>query len=807
MAIETTSPAEVPDFAALFASVPERYLVLRPDLTIVAASDAYLQATMTTREAIVGRPLFAAFPDDPAEPGADGVTNLRASLQRVMTTRRPDVMPVQRYPIRLPASDEFEERYWSPLNTPVLGPAGEVAYILHRVEDVTDVVRLKQGKVAQERTLFEVAAQTDRYRRLLDAAPDAIVVMGEDRLIQLVNVQAERLFGYSREEMLGQPLELLIPERFGRDHQAHVDRYLANPSARMMGAAGELFGRRKDGSEIPIEVSLSPQRHGDRTTVSAAIRDISERKRLEATSRLLSERLASAVESIQDAFALYDASDRLILCNSVFRRMIHKPQDGPLVGRLYRDVLDAWLSEIDFPDEPSRVAFRDERLARRRSEPTSTFEIRTKDGRRLRVIDRRTPEGGMVKTIWDLTDDERRAEELREARATAEAASAAKSEFLSSMSHELRTPLNGILGFTQLMLLDRRDPLSPKQKDRADQIFRGGEHLLRLIDDILDLSRIEAGRVTISLEPVDVREVLAEVRRTLEPIAARFKVHVDIAPIPSDLPSVVADRTRFAQILMNFGSNGIKYNRPEGSVRFIAAVVGERVRLTVSDTGMGIPADKQDRLFQPFQRAGQETGPIEGTGIGLVITRRLADLMHSAVGFRSTPGEGSEFWVEIPITTATATRPRGITVPAVDVPPGAEGQQRLVLYVEDNPANMAFMRDLMGFFENIDLVTAPTAEIGIETARARQPEIIIMDINLPGMSGLDALRVLQTLPETRSIPVIALTAAASERDRKHGIEAGFYRYLTKPIRVDELIDVVKELLAVRPDDERPALQR
>jgi PAS domain S-box-containing protein len=804
MTNDTTTPSEAPDFAALFASVPDRYLVLRPDLTIVAVSDAYLRATMTIREAIVGRPLFAVFPDNPAEPDADGVANLRASLQRVMTSRQPDAMPVQRYPIRLPTSDEFEERYWSPLNTPVLGPAGEIAYILHRVEDVTDAVRLKQGEVAQDRTLSEDTTQSDRYRRLLDAAPDAIVVMGEDRLIQLVNLQAERLFGYAREEMLGQPLELLIPERFGRTHQAHVGRYLANPSARTMAAAGELFGRRKDGSEIPIEVSLSPQRHGDRTTVSAAIRDISERKRLEATSRLMSERLASAVESIQDAFALYDASDRLILCNSVFRRMIHEPQDGPLVGRLYQDVLDAWLCEIDFPDEAARAAFREERLARRRTDPTSTFEIRTKDGRRLRVIDRRTPEGGMVKSIWDLTDDEQRAEELRVARASAEAASAAKSEFLSSMSHELRTPLNGILGFAQLMLLDRRDPLSPKQKDRADQIFRGGEHLLRLIDDILDLSRIEAGRVTISIEPVDVREVLAEVRRTLEPTAARFKVRVDIAPVPFDLPSIVADRTRFAQILMNFGSNGIKYNRPDGSVRFTVAVVGKRVRLTVSDTGMGIPVDKQDRLFQPFQRAGQETGPIEGTGIGLVITKRLAELMHGAVGFRSTPGEGSEFWVEVPITTATASLPGGITVPAADVSPGAEGQQRLVLYVEDNPANVTFMRDLMGFFENIELVTTPTAELGIEAARARPPEIIIMDINLPGMSGLDALRVLQTFPETRSIPVIALTAAASERDRKHGIEAGFYRYLTKPIRVEELIDVVKTLLANRRALAEPA---
>jgi signal transduction histidine kinase/ActR/RegA family two-component response regulator len=425
--------------------------------------------------------------------------------------------------------------------------------------------------------------------------------------------------------------------------------------------------------------------------------------------------------------------------------------------------------------------------------------VRLRDGRSLRINDRRTAEGGLVKTIWDTTQDERLAHELREARAAAEAASAAKSGFLSAMSHELRTPLNAILGFAQLLTRDKREPLSERHRDRAEHILRGGEHLLRLINDILDLSRIEAGRISISLEPVGVAEVLEEVRRTLEPIAARQGISLEIAALPDPLPMVITDRTRFAQILMNLGGNAIKYNRPAGSARFeVAASAAGSVRVTVIDTGIGVPLAQQDKLFQPFQRAGQEAGPIEGTGIGLVITKRLAELMHGAVGFRSVPDQGSAFWVEMPVHVSAAA-PAPIA-PARE--PAAAPQRghahHLVLYVEDNPANVVFMRDLMSTLEGIELVTLPTAELGVELARARQPALVLMDINLPGMSGLDALRTLQASPETAHIPVIALTAAASERERQRGMEAGFYRYLTKPVRVDELIDAVEALLARRP---------
>ncbi len=787
-----------PDFRRLFESGAGCCLVLAPDLTILAVTEAYLQATMTKRAEIVGCFVFEVFPDNPDDPHATGTTNLRTSLERVLTLRRPDTMAVQKYDIRRPqaAGGGFEERYWSLVNSPVFDDSGQVACIIQRVEDVTDLTRQKVRDTEQSKTIRELSISTDQ---LLDTAPDAMVVVGSDGRILLINLRTEELFGYQRAELLGQQLELLIPTRARPGHASHFERFFADPGARPMGSGVELFARRKDGTELPIEVSLSPLRTDQGMTVSAAIRDISERRRMEAATKLLADRLASAVESIQDAFALFDSDDRLVLCNSVYRRLVGDRFTGPLVGKPYASLIEAWAGDIEFRDEGERLRFREERLARRRHDQTTTFDVRLRDGRSLRVIDRRTAEGGIVKTIWDLTEDEHRAEELRVARAAAEAGSAAKSEFLSSMSHELRTPLNAILGFAELLQRDKKEPLSARHRQRADQILKGGEHLLRLIDDILDLSRIEAGGVSISTEPVGVVEILDEVIATLQPMATSQGLGLERAIPSPDLPMLSTDRTRFKQILINFGSNAIKYNRASGTVVFAVSLPGaERLRVTVRDTGVGIPLEKQDKLFHPFQRAGQETGPIQGTGIGLVITKRLAQLMGGDVGFRSVPGEGSDFWVDMPVHVS-----RQSSVP----PPVRELAaarftgvgHKLVLYVEDNPANVTFMADLLSSFDNLELVTAATAEIGVEVAHMQHPEVIIMDINLPGMSGVEALRALRAAPDTKGIPVIALTAAASEHDRRRGLQAGFHRYITKPVKVEELLTVLEAILTPLQD--------
>jgi PAS domain S-box-containing protein len=633
------------------------------------------------------------------------------------------------------------------------------------------------------------------FRALIDAAPDGLVVCDQNGTLVLVNAEAERMFGYAHDELPGKALEVLIPEHVRPRHQHHLASYTAAPRLRPMGSNLDLRGCRKDGTEFPVEISLSPFETDRGVLIIAGVRDVTDRRHLERENKRANAYLVSAVDAVQDAFALFDEHDTVMMVNGTARRLLGSATRESIVGRRFSDLLEDACARGVFEVAGQSSASLQRRWLAYHQAPVGTFEVRTGDGRHLRVTDRKTVDQGTVMTIADITDDVRRAEELRQAREQAEAASAAKSEFLSSMSHELRTPLNAILGFAQLLERDRKQPLSERQLERLGHVMRGGEHLLRLIDDVLDLSRIEAGRLSLSSEPVDLVEVLAEVVHTLEPMAARARIQIEADTLPPQAPRVIADRTRLAQILMNFGSNAIKYGKAEGRVTLRPVLSRDSARVSVIDNGIGIPEDKRDKIFEPFQRAGQEAGPIQGTGIGLTISKRLAELMQGSVGFTSEVEVGSEFWIDLPLHRQLA-----VEVPAarqvVEVPSLlTTGEQRhTIVYVEDNPSNIAFMRELVDDLPSVELLIAPTAEIGLELIRTHQPRVVIMDINLPGMSGFDAVARLREWPETRDIPIIGLSAAALAKDTARAKEARFYRYLTKPVKVDELMRALESLL-------------
>ncbi len=389
---------------------------------------------------------------------------------------------------------------------------------------------------------------------------------------------------------------------------------------------------------------------------------------------------------------------------------------------------------------------------------------------------------------------------LEIAKEEAENANQAKSEFLSSMSHELRTPLNAILGFAQLMQFDPDTPLTDEQKDSTNQIIKGGNHLLELIDQVLELAKIEAGKMSVSIEAVSIIQLLDESISMVQTMAEKRNISINVNT--DDCPNVeaMADYTRLKQVLLNLLSNAVKYNSDGGSISVVTKVEDDNFcYIAISDTGPGIPDDKRDAVFQPFNRLGHESSEIEGTGIGLVITRKMMHMMNGNIDFKSEVGKGTTFWIEIPLAeqasmSIPSTAQTQDDIVTIKSSIGAGKKSYTVLYVEDNPANLMLMEKIIERMSGVNLISSHNAELGLEMAEEQKPDIILLDINLPGMDGYEALEHLKINEKTSSIPVIAVTAQATKSDIKKGRHAGFVGYITKPIQVPELIKIIEENL-------------
>ena len=391
-------------------------------------------------------------------------------------------------------------------------------------------------------------------------------------------------------------------------------------------------------------------------------------------------------------------------------------------------------------------------------------------------------------------------EDLQTAKDIATRANVAKSEFLTDMSHELRSPLNAIIGFSQLLERGQTGALSAEQHEFVAYIHKAGDHLLKMITDILDLSKIEAKRLTLETDDVDVDRFILDAIRSVRGLSHARAIGVrHDSGHPGGL-SIRADRTRLAQIVMNLLSNAIKYNRAGGSVTVgVETPVPGWVRISVADTGSGIPLERQGELFQSFNRLGAEFGEIEGAGIGLALSRKLAELMGGAIGFRSRPGEGSCFWVDMPGAEAavadaaeTAEEEGGTALPSL--PPLS------ILYVEDNPVDRRLVEALFRAIPAVRLLTARNGEDGLRLARDQGPDIILMDIFLPGFNGFEVLARLRADERTRGIPVVAISASALPDDMARGQVAGFHRWLTKPLDMTELLTILANLAKnCRPD--------
>ena len=672
------------------------------------------------------------------------------------------------------------------------------------------------GELRQESLLKTGALQN----AIFTSANFSSIATDTQGVIQIFNVGAERMLGYAAAEVMNKitladisdPQEVIArAEALSIELGTPITpgfEALVFKASRGIEDIYELTYIRKDGSRFPAVVSVTALRDAQETVIGYLLigTDNTARKQVEAEQRKLDQRLRdqqfytrSLIESNIDALMTTDQSGIISDVNKQMEALTGCTRDE-LIGAPFKN----YFTDVERADAAIKRVLKENKV--------TNYELtaRARDGKETVVsynattfYDRDRNLQGVFAAARDVTERmllDRALQEtnvaLEGARFAAERANLARSDFLSSMSHELRSPLNAILGFAQLM--ETGVPLpTPNQKDSIDQILQAGWYLLALINEILDLSLIESGKLSLSLECMSMIEVLNDCQAMIEPQAQTAGIRIWF-PAFDHAHFVQADRTRVKQIVVNLLSNAIKYNRVGGTVEVTCrAVTAERTRIGFHDTGEGLSPEKISQLFQPFNRLGQETGVEQGTGIGLVVSKRLVELMGGEIGVESTVGVGSVFWIELNTTAA-----QELVSGAVEAMVPSEVQARsgtplhTVLCVEDNPANLMLIERLIARRPDIQLLSAKNGSHGVEIARGVKPDVILMDINLPGISGIRALQILSEDPTTAHIPVVALSANAMAHDIEKGLEAGFFRYLTKPIKVNEFMNTLDLALAV-----------
>ena len=721
---------------------------------------------------------------------------------------------------------------------------------------VEELLKLHHHRLLFDHESLRSHKRAARYEAIVRGAAAGIVRIDSQGRILEINDFALRLLGYPRDELLGSNVSRLMPMRWAVDHDQYLRNYHASGEAHIIGKGRRVEALHRDGHAIPVHLAVSRVQYDDASEDCDFIGILSDLSEVQTANHLLERQqqllgvlhrgltdyqalmsgnrlwsflkqalreltrsayaLIGEVLAVDDQPALKihaitdlswdDASRQLMEQFKEGRMLLSNPNS--LLGRVFADGQTVLRNDMQAhsphsafpPGHPPLSNFLGVPILDQ-GQVIGMFAIANgAQPYSTELVEWLEPFIStcalLIKLYRQLNERESFTEQLRQARDQAENASRAKSEFLSSMSHELRTPLNAILGFAQLLQSSQKHPLGERQQRQVEQIYKSGQHLLTLINEVLDLARIEAGQINLSIERIHLGDVLEDACTTLMPIARQYGITLQPPQGAHFACWLQADYTRLKQVLINLITNAIKYNRPQGNVQLDCQRLAGCVRVSVRDTGIGIPADRLDQLFQPFNRLGAESGSIEGTGVGLALTRKILELMDGRIGVRSEEGVGSEFWFELPhgedpaAGSGEVARGRGET-PAE--PTGAPDAPALrVLYIEDNPANQRLLQELFEDLDGFALQCAHSAELGLELACSQPPQLILLDINLPGMDGYQAMRQLAHNPLTHAIPVIGLSASAMPDDLRKAEAAGFSAYLTKPLDIPRLLELLDQ---------------